>query len=277
MKSRTILFFVLITNMMFSQTHRFIYEYKFKIDSTNTTFETTKMTLDINPEEIKFYSYQYIENDSLNKVRNYRSNFWDNNFPAIKRNKNSFKNLNFVLFDAYFSYETEDKIIWTLTNETKKSDDYNLQKATTTFGGRNWIAWFAKEITINEGPYKFRGLPGLIFEISDDKDNFHFNLVKSWKLDKTYKTDDFIESFAGQRAIKTNEKFINKKSIENFNDPLREMRETYDPNIEGEYRVYGVKITSKEQFKELTIMAQDRMRREYNPLEIDKAIKYPIK
>ena len=30
----------------------------------------------------------------------------------------------------------------------------------------------------------------------------------------------------------------------------------------GEFRVYGVKVTSKEQFKELTKMAQERMKKE---------------
>ena len=55
------------------------------------------------------------------------------------------------------------------------------------------------------------------------------------------------------------------------------MRESYDPNAEGEFRVYGVKVTSKEQFKELTKMAQERMKKEYNPIEIDKAVKYPNK
>ena len=89
--------------------------------------------------------------------------------------------------------------------------------------------------------------------------------------------DHFLENFAGQKAILTNEKFIHKKQLEFFNDPLRDMRESYDPNAEGEFRVYGVKVTSKEQFKELTKMAQERMKKEYNPIEIDKAVKYPNK
>ena len=101
--------------------------------------------------------------------------------------------------------------------------------------------------------------------------------MKSWKLQKTYNTNEFLENFAGQKAILTNEKFIQKKQLEFFNDPLRDMRESYDPNAEGEFRVYGVKVTSKEQFKELTKMAQERMKKEYNPIEIDKAVKYPNK
>ena len=233
------------------------------------------MVLDINPDEFKFYPYAYAENDSLGKVHNQKNIMWDDQLPALKRNKNSYTNTSYILLNDFFSFQTEDKISWNLSNETKKSAQYTLQKATTNFGGRKWTAWFSKEINLSEGPYKFRGLPGLIFEISDDKRNFSFSLINSWKLPKTYDTSDFIENFAGQKAIPTTEKIIKKMELEFFNDPLRDMRENFNPNAEGEYRVYGVKITSKEQFKELTKMAQERMKKEYNPIEIDKAVKYP--
>lgn len=49
---------------------------------------------------------------------------------------------------------------------------YNCKKAKCTFGGRNYIALFTPEIPINDGPYKFFGLPGLILKISDTQ-NFH--------------------------------------------------------------------------------------------------------
>ena len=277
MKKTLFLTLIFTSIYYFSQTHRFIYEFKYKPDSTINKYEKTNMTLDVNPDEVKFYSYEYAETDSLNKVRNFNSANWDSNFPAIKRKKNTYNNLNYVLLDSFFVFETNDKMNWKLTKETKKSGEYSLQKAKTTFGGRNWTAWFSNEINLNEGPYKFRGLPGMIFEIYDDKQNFSFNLLKSWKLLKTYNTNDFLENFAGQKAILTNEKFIQKKQLEFFNDPLRDMRESYDPNAEGEFRVYGVKVTSKEQFKELTKMAQERMKKEYNPIEIDKAVKYPNK
>jgi len=35
-----------------------------------------------------------------------------------------------------------------------------------------------------EGPYKFRGLPGLIYEVKDKKDNFTYELIEVKKLDK---------------------------------------------------------------------------------------------
>lgn len=35
--------------------------------------------------------------------------------------------------------------------------------ATTQFRGLTYTAWFALDIPINEGPWKFHGLPGLIW------------------------------------------------------------------------------------------------------------------
>ncbi len=64
----------------------------------------------------------------------------------------------------------------------KKVQNYTLQKATTGFGGRNWTAWFCKDIPFNEGPFKFRGLPGLIFEIQDDKQKLYIHLSKKARI-----------------------------------------------------------------------------------------------
>ncbi len=236
------------------------------------------MILDINPDEIKFYPYFFAENDSINKLKNNNNSSWDDLLPVITRSRNTNKNTSYVLLNDLFSVQTVDPINWKLSTEIKKVGNYSLQKATTTFGGRNWTAWFNTEINLNEGPYKFRGLPGLIFEISDDRNNFSFSLVKSYQLKSTYDTSEFLESFAGQKAIPITEKMLLKKQLELFNDPLQDFKEMFkNSKGEGSFSVMGVKIKSLDQFKELTTMTQERMQKENNPLELDKAIHYPKK
>jgi len=66
---------------------------------------------------------------------------------------------------------------WQLHNEKKKILNYNCQKATCSFRGRNYIAWFTPEIPLKEGPYKFGGLPGLILQISDTKNEYIFTCI----------------------------------------------------------------------------------------------------
>ncbi|WP_312819866.1 GLPGLI family protein [Kaistella carnis] len=261
-----------------AQTHRFIYEYQFESDSLTKALTKENMILDINPDEIKFYPYFFAENDSINKLKNNNNSSWDDLLPVITRSRNTNKNTSYVLLNDLFSVQTVDPINWKLSTETKKVGNYSLQKATTTFGGRNWTAWFNTEINLNEGPYKFRGLPGLIFEISDDRNNFSFSLVKSYQLKSTYDTSDFLESFAGQKAIPITEKMLLKKQLELFNDPLQDFKEMFkNSKGEGSFSVMGVKIKSLDQFKELTTMTQERMRKENNPIELDKVIHYPKK
>lgn len=261
-----------------AQTHRFIYEYQFKSDSLAKELTKENMILDINPNEIKFYPYFFAENDSINKLKNNNNSSWDDLLPVITRSRNTNKNTSYVLLNDLFSVQTVDPINWKLSTETKKVGNYSLQKATTTFGGRNWTAWFNTEINLNEGPYKFRGLPGLIFEISDDRNNFSFSLVKSYQLKSTYDTSEFLESFAGQKSVPITEKMLLKKQLELFNDPLQDFKEMFkNSKGEGSFSVMGVKIKSLDQFKELTTMTQERMRKENNPIELDKVIHYPKK
>lgn len=272
------LILILFPFFISAQTHRFIYEYQFKSDSLTKALTKENMILDINPDEIKFYPYFFAESDSINKLKNNNNSSWDDLLPVITRSRNTNKNTSYVLLNDLFSVQTVDPINWKLSTETKKVGNYSLQKATTTFGGRNWTAWFNTEINLNEGPYKFRGLPGLIFEISDDRNNFSFSLVKSYQLKSTYDTSEFLESFAGQKAIPITEKMLLKKQLELFNDPLQDFKEDFkNSKGEGSFSVMGVKIKSLDQFKELTTMTQERMRKENNPLELDKATHYPKK
>ena len=236
------------------------------------------MILDVNPDEVKFYPHIYAEKDSINKVQKTRSYIWEEVLPALTRKRNTNENTSFVLLNDFFKIETKDEMTWKLSSETKNVGNYKLQKATTNFGGRNWTAWFNSEVNLNEGPYKFRGLPGLVFEISDDKNNFKFSLIKSYQLKETYDTRDILETFAGDKPILVSEKMLLKKQLELFNDPLQDFKEDFKSGSgDTKYYVMGTQVKSIEQFKDLTLQTQERMRKENNPIELDRAIKYPTK
>jgi len=58
---------------------------------------------------------------------------------------------------------------WEIFSDTTMTIlNYLCFKATTTFRGRNYIAWFTMDIPINEGPWKIYGLPGLILRLEDE-------------------------------------------------------------------------------------------------------------
>lgn len=273
MKTLTLIF-VLIFATVNAQTHRFIYEFKFKQNPKQAEFKKENMTLDVNPDNVKFYNYHYVTIDSTNITKGQNSQLWDTSTPVIVRNKNSNINSNYILINDVFVYDTENKMDWNLGKETKKFENYTLQKATSSFGGRQWIAWFCKEIDIPEGPYIFRGLPGMIFQIYDDKNNFEFTLVKSFKLNSTYKTP-FIQSFYGQKPIKTTQENIDKMLMNEYKDPYHDTREEFKKNPNSTFSINGVDIKDISQFKELTESRQRYIRENNNPIEIDKALKYP--
>jgi len=71
----------------------------------------------------------------------------------------------FYLMDSLFPMQ------WQISNETKMIDSLNCTRAYTVFRGRNYSAWFCPDISIPSGPWKIGGLPGLVIDLSDDREN----------------------------------------------------------------------------------------------------------
>ena len=56
---------------------------------------------------------------------------------------------------------------WTLVDEQQTILGHHCQKATCHFRGRDFVAWFAADVPIKGGPWKFGGLPGCILKVYD--------------------------------------------------------------------------------------------------------------
>jgi len=269
--------FLLFFSLSTAQTNRFFYEVKFKEDSTQTEHQKVFMVLDVNPNETKYYDNTFLEKDSINKANHSQLTNWTSQIP-VTRKKNSNKNINYTFIDdQLYSYLTEDLIQWKLSDKTKKYLHFNLQQATTNFGGRKWTAWFTKEIPFSEGPYKFTGLPGLIVLLEDDRNQYSFALVKSKKLEKTYDTSNFLELRYGKKPLPISEKIYLKKSLEYYNDPLQEIRAEMKNGTIKSYEDGGKRYSKPEELVPLIREEQEYIRQHNNPIELNKAIKYPVK
>lgn len=66
---------------------------------------------------------------------------------------------------------------WRIEDEWKEMAGYRVRKAVCTFRGRNYVAWFAPELPVSDGPWKFCGLPGLIFEVYDEPCEYRYSLI----------------------------------------------------------------------------------------------------
>jgi GLPGLI family protein len=99
--------------------------------------------------------------------------------PLILKNypqSNSYLFQERIASSGYEYADTDIHLQWTLDDEEKTILDYVCKKATCSYRGRDYTAWYAPEIAMTDGPYIFSGLPGLILEISDAADHYHFTI-----------------------------------------------------------------------------------------------------
>lgn len=197
----------------FSQTQRFIYDTEINSDTINLQpLKHERTFLDLKNGQSTFISENKLLKDSLISVFKKQE---ESNPKLEKRNKknksdspklaagNSLKPSFFNFFieknidDKKVSlvenigpqqiYYLEDrKIPWKISKETMLINGYKTQKATVNFGGRSWTAWFAPDIKISDGPYKFYGLPGLILKLEDEKGDYLFTFLKKITIPNAY-------------------------------------------------------------------------------------------
>lgn len=124
---------------------------------------------------------------------------------------------------------------WNLTEEKKIINDITLLKATCYFRGRNYIAWYSTSTPIKAGPWKFQGLPGLIYEIYDETKRYN------WLLQKVESsTYDF------------NSEYLNYKNFETIT--IKEYAELKFNNKNLDKKLFaklprGAKIVSQKSFR----------------------------
>jgi GLPGLI family protein len=149
------------------------------------------MTLDIGKNICKFYSEKQklfdatmkkqiedqMQNMGATRSISLKSTVRSGNFKTILFFNYPEKKITVVerITEFYEYIENIENINWQFfSNETKEILGYNCKKATCRFRGRDYEAWYAPDIPINKGPYKFSGLPGLILRITDTQDQIQF-------------------------------------------------------------------------------------------------------
>ncbi|MCJ7932655.1 MAG: GLPGLI family protein [Chryseobacterium sp.] len=258
-----------------AQTNRFIYTLEYRADPSQD-YRQELMVLDINKKNVKFYDKKFLEYDSLNvaakKTNGLKSRTSTSTDQLIVRAVNSNTNFWYRDFFDYFVVKTENQLNWKLSPETMVYNEYKLQKAECDFGGRHWTAWFSNDVQIPEGPYKFRGLPGLIFIIQDQDSDFVYKLVKNTKLPDTYDTTDFLENHYDKKPIPISLEKYNKYIIDIYNNPTR----VFLNNVKDGKQVNFGKdnVQSLEELNKKKMMMQKMIKERYIPVEKNNAPKF---
>ena len=276
MKKLLINFFLIVGIVTFAQNKRFIYEYKFISDSTNVDdVKTEMMFLDTTKDGSKYYSYTVFNSDSIMKVDlekqlaatgsiNVKSDMQKGSVRySVTKTYPDYKiNLHRRLgMDAY-NISDDRKINWKILSDKEKIGEWNAQKAEADFAGRHWTAWFSTEIPIQDGPYKFRGLPGLIVKI-EDKTGSHKMELKGIK-NITGNVD--INVFE-VKEIAVNSKQFQKVLKEYENDPTKGIKQI---QMGGTSIILtGKDGTSTKIAKEQEERLKARIKKDNNRIELD--------
>lgn len=270
-------FLLFLMPFLFSaQNHRFIYEVNFKKDSTENLLTKEFYFLDIGSEETFYYGKDYFVMDSLmmnNLPIEFKSPPNLTNVTIHKNKSRKYDEYELLEYDM-IKLSSENQQSWKLLNEKKQIDKYNVQKAETLWGGRKWTAWFTTEIPFQEGPYKFGGLPGMILELNDDKNNYSFKVIRSYAL-KDVKGKDMFGLLLKNAAPVSLEKYY-KIKLSHYQDPLSFLKNGMMDmkNYEGVFLKDGTKVTNDNQ-RDVIATQQKILKKYNNPVELDKAIQYP--
>ncbi|UWS40268.1 GLPGLI family protein [Riemerella anatipestifer] len=74
-------------------------------------------------------------------------------------------------------YKSNIKLKWELLPETQIYEGVKLNKARTKYKNVEYVAWYDSNAAVNEGPFIFKNLPGVIYKV--ESEGIKINLLKS--------------------------------------------------------------------------------------------------
>ncbi|TLX26660.1 GLPGLI family protein [Chryseobacterium indologenes] len=285
MKKSVTVFILLLALVMNAQNQRFIYEYKYILDSTaKNKPETEMMLLDIAPKGSKFYSKDSFETDSLMAAtmeKQLKAESSEIDFSKIKSKgkvyysvEKMYPDYSVIFFNnlAADEYMVQDsrKQDWKILSDKQKVGGFIAQKALCDFAGRKWTAWFTTDLPIQDGPYKFYGLPGLIVKLEDATKTHSFELKGSKKLPANYVWQSTKEKERFNQLVTLNEVKYKKVFKDYLADPMKSERQMMAQGIIVQEIDESGKLTDRKgRVNDREKMMKDNLKKENNIIELD--------
>ncbi|MFY7816057.1 MAG: GLPGLI family protein [Chryseobacterium taeanense] len=292
-----VLLFLFITTAANAQINRFFYEYKFIPDSNNKEeVKKEMMLLDIDKNGSNYYSRDKFVSDSTSMAEVQKQvksgsgsisiNRRDRDGQVSYKVTKSYPDFKTYLFTRVsmdqYKVREDKKPEWKILPEKQKIGEYNAQKATTNYGGREWIAWFSTDIPFQDGPYKFYGLPGLIVKLEDTTGSHIMTLVGNKKMESPVAANEMdmpgnvrIMGIGG-KEIEISKDQYRKLWKDYVNDPTKNMREMMMRNGGSDRVSFKVKTQDGKEvsdpnqvFREMEKRTKESLAKNNNPIEPD--------
>lgn len=245
--------------------------------SQNLSFRyQVKTHTGINRESVRKEDYFLDISDSKSVFRSERDRYYDSlrektgrglgtplDFNQLYSRKDKlkgeiYKTVSVPLILNTYDILIEEKLDWKLLNDSITIANLKCQEATVNYGGRIWEAWFTKSIVIQDGPYIFHGLPGLIVQITDSSNDFKFSLV-------SYKNENNNVFFTPKKGkILSFSKF--KLLEENFySQPFAELESSGMKLVHADDKGNRLSWNSREMSQKM----QKTLKENNNPIELN--------
>jgi GLPGLI family protein len=191
-------------------------------------YETRLISDSLNREKVKIYSSTLLCNDteSIYCSAEAKAYYKGTSTPTISTNYGNIPKYPKAVESIYkadgiinaslpvgkyiFIFE-EPKLNWEISDETKNIKGFRCQLAKTiTDTGETFFAWFTNDITISDGPFRFKGLSGMVLEV--------YNKNKTIEIYATEikKSDEIIEPLKYYNEVKTKTKQQFLEARKNF-------------------------------------------------------------
>ena len=191
--------------------YRVTYRMSVTTDTTRTPqiWRKHMMLLDIGDHLSKFYDYNTWQADSARQANPNDEAYLE----YLEGRKSSIRHCNWELYKNYpgeglfttkellglnhfYVEEKADVPEWSLQSDSiREIMGYTCHLASAFYKGRLWSAWYAEDIPIDDGPWKLRGLPGLILRAEDSQRHYVIYALGLKQVDGSetirYKSGDF--------------------------------------------------------------------------------------
>lgn len=218
-----------------------MYEYSYIVDTTAVKMSADGMVTDGDTTKVKkiymllrcggnisqYYSYDRMVMDSVvaaNKMAGKQERYKGKTGLACRIYKD-FGNSKLTVVDKvgmdwFKVVEAIPDFKWNICDDWKEISGYKVRKATCDFRGRRYEAWFAPDIPVSDGPWKFCGLPGLVFQVYDQLCQYHYCLTG-------IKLKNAAVDYVDENMMEVNMKKLNNTKRRYLENPAMYMSSTY--------------------------------------------------
>jgi GLPGLI family protein len=130
----------------------------------------------------------YLEKKGKNMIK---YAIWKNNSTYMYQVNGGMKTIQYAENLPKFNWQIDSK-------SAEEILGYKVQKAETTYEGKKYYAWFSTEIPLNNGPFVFNGLPGLILKVQNESNTYSITIKSLQNENKP-----FPQPEKGKRVIET--------------------------------------------------------------------------